>query len=82
MSLSAIHPRLVYGIEECCIMTGISRRQIYKDLQVGKLRAAFVAGRRRIWHSDLELYLQGQPMPPGPAPRPVVRSIPVGRHRA
>jgi excisionase family DNA binding protein len=76
MSLAlSTHPRLVYSIEEVTIMTGISRRQIYADLEKGNLRGAFVAGRRRIRHSDLELYLQGKPMPAGEAPRPRVVSI-------
>lgn len=67
------HPRIAHSIEEATILSGISRRQLYKDLKSGKLRAAFVAGRRRIMHSDLELYLQGRPMPAGEAPRPIVR---------
>jgi excisionase family DNA binding protein len=69
------HPRIAHSIEEATILSGISRRQIYKDLESGKLRAAFVAGRRRIMHSDLELYLQGLPMPAGDALRPKVRSF-------
>jgi hypothetical protein len=76
MSLAANwHPRIAYSIEEATIFSGISRRQIYKDLEIGKLRAAFVAGRRRIMHSDLELYLQGKAMPCGEAPRPRVVAI-------
>lgn len=76
MSLAiSAHPRLVYSIEEVVIMTGISRRQIYIELEKGALRAAFVAGRRRIRHSDLDLYLQGRPMPAGEAPRPRVVSV-------
>jgi hypothetical protein len=70
MSLAMTWPaRIAYTLDEAVFASGISKRQLYRALETGQLRAAFVAGRRRIVPADLELYLRGEPMPTTPAPR-------------
>ncbi len=63
MSLATNWPaRIAYTIDEAVFASGISKRQIYRALERGELRAAWVAGRRRIAPVDLERYMRGEPM--------------------
>lgn len=72
MSIAMTWPaRISYTIDEAVFAAGVSKRQLYRALETGQLRAAFVAGRRRIAPADLELYLRGEPMPTTPAPGPL-----------
>ena len=68
MSLATSWPaRIAYTIDEAVFAAGISKRQLYRALERGELRAAWVAGRRRISPSDLEAYVRGEPMTGPPA---------------
>jgi hypothetical protein len=78
MSMSVWPPKVAYTLDEAMFASGISRRQLFRAIERGELRAAWVAGRRRIVPADLELYVRGQPMPDTTAPK--MRSVSTPGH--
>lgn len=48
MPSSAQLPRLMYGVEDAGMILGINRRQVFTEIQLGRLRSAKVGKRRLI----------------------------------
>ena len=75
MSLTNWPSKIAYTMDEAQFAAGISKRQLHRAIERGELRAAWVAGRRRIAPDDLEKYVRGEPMPATPQAKPRVVSI-------
>jgi hypothetical protein len=50
---------ITYRVEDAVVVSGLSRANLYRQLQSGKLRSVFVAGRRLIPADALREFLRG-----------------------
>jgi hypothetical protein len=55
---SKAEPKLAYTIRHFCEAVGIGPTKTYSEIKAGRLKTAWVAGRRLILHEDAEAWLR------------------------